>query len=689
MTGIDGYDWSPLGGSNPVPGDPDKVRTMGDQFSDLSSTVKYHNKLIKGIGSQTSEVWQGSAADAFHVKIKPLPGYLDKLTTSYDQAAAALHAYWPKLREAQTHAVQALTKARTAQATINATQTQLTGLQGQASDAGDAYNRLANRPIPAKMTPADHDTRQAALLQAQTNYQQLQGQVSDTQATLTSAQSDLSDAHTQCQVAVGMANTAADTCQASLSAASKAGIQNPHHSIWGTLAGGVEHVVGDVFGAGEHLLNGATHWAGEEISTVEHVTVDVVGVTEAAWNAGTQWMGKEATGLTDDVVDTAVHAWDSSSQWVSHQAVGLADTAVHDFDVAKQWGTDAVHATVEGWDATTHFVAAHAGTIETIAAVATLGPAGMLLTPDGRHLIHEGLEKAEPVLKVTSTVLGIATGVLGVASLLLAPFGVGEVLDGFNEGLMLAKTADDGLLVAAGDKDADADVVSDLIGVGTMGLGSATDLMTDTFKAGSEVAEKTAVAASKEHDLVSATNAATHADKDVELTEAFVGKGDALDAAQARQADANNVLTRAKSESADANKEVGAAQQELDHAKENFDFHKPGDYLSAGSGKTTMAKSLDFVKSPKSYMNGVQKDLPHGAKLISRHSFGRYYGDYFKASKGVVALRGAKTAYLTYDSATWGHRMAHTDWGFKPEGYTSLQMPDVAGHAVFPTPAAG
>lgn len=140
VTGIDGYDWSALGGKNPVPGDPDAVRAMAEKFSGLASTVSVQNRLLRATTDEITLVWNGPAANAFAAKVAPLPGELDELVASYDDAASALGAYWPKLREAQDQALQALAKARAATQTIGATQAQLTAQNAQVAATAATYN---------------------------------------------------------------------------------------------------------------------------------------------------------------------------------------------------------------------------------------------------------------------------------------------------------------------------------------------------------------------------------------------------------------------------------------------------------------------------------------------------------------------------------------------------------------------
>src|SRR5579875_1714674 len=107
MGGVDGYDWSILGG-NPTPGDPDAIRSIARTLRDLGDGVANQNRLLRSIGGDSESIWTGPAADAFRPHVAKLPGQLDKLTVSYHDAADALDGYWPRLESAQQMAVQAL-----------------------------------------------------------------------------------------------------------------------------------------------------------------------------------------------------------------------------------------------------------------------------------------------------------------------------------------------------------------------------------------------------------------------------------------------------------------------------------------------------------------------------------------------------------------------------------------------------
>jgi hypothetical protein len=141
-----------------------------------------------------------------------------------------------------------------------------------------------------------------------------------------------------------------------------------------------------------------------------------------------------------------------------------------------------VHDVESAWDDTTHWVGQHAETIETVAAAA-LGPAGLLLTSEGRALLKNAMEAMNPVFEVVSGVCGVVS--FGLAIVGFIP-GIGEVADALNEGVNLIKTgADAGMLVdgelegnRAEVSEAEQNLVGDAIGLATGGesrLGTGLD----------------------------------------------------------------------------------------------------------------------------------------------------------------------------------------------------------------------
>lgn len=269
MTGIDGYDWASVGWSNPVPGDPDVVRQIADQFASLAAEASSQNSLLRSVGSDADAVWKGGAADAFHPTVAKLPGQLDKLVTSYRDAADALNGFWPRHRSAQQTAVQALAKAKVAQAAQGAAKAQLASAQSGADGAANAYNQAVNPPaVPGRpQSPASPANTANLLLQ----YRSAQHSLANAQSAVSSADADMQSAIDLRDRATSEFNAAAAGFVNAINAASHAGIQNPHEGLFGSIFGGVEHLAGDI----GHDFTDAYHWSQQHVLPVLKV-VDTV-----------------------------------------------------------------------------------------------------------------------------------------------------------------------------------------------------------------------------------------------------------------------------------------------------------------------------------------------------------------------------------------------------------------------------
>jgi hypothetical protein len=346
-------DWSPFGG-NPVPGDPGQVRALAQRFSDFVGQVNQQHGLLMDVHNGVGGVWMSPAGRAFSPHLGQLPGQLQKLHTSYADAADALDAYWPELQDAQSMATTALAKVHAAiqaQGAAKAAQAQdYQVFQVHQAELEQQAKQQANQSgLPVTFTLSSYSPSPAVVAQTDQANQAYQAAIS------------LKDQ------AVEKAKTAAQRLSGRLDDASKAGIQNPHYGFFGGLLHDAESA-----------FDGATHWVGQ-----------------------------------------------------------------------------------------------HAGTIETVAAAA-LGPAGLLLTSQGRALLKHAMEAMNPVFEAVSGVCGVVS--FGLAIVGFIP-GVGEVADALNEGVNLVRTgADAGMLVDGeleGNKaevsDAEQNLEGDALGLMTGG----------------------------------------------------------------------------------------------------------------------------------------------------------------------------------------------------------------------------
>lgn len=126
-------DWSPLAGSDPIPGDPPAVGGLVERLDATTEVIREQTARMQGIDAQS--FWEGEAAEQFANHQKELPGLLDNLVERYARVSAALSAYHPSLDEAQVMARQALTRARAAEADIAQAERGLDQMEQQADDA--------------------------------------------------------------------------------------------------------------------------------------------------------------------------------------------------------------------------------------------------------------------------------------------------------------------------------------------------------------------------------------------------------------------------------------------------------------------------------------------------------------------------------------------------------------------------
>jgi hypothetical protein len=107
-------DWSPLAGSNPIPGRPEAMHELAGRMESTRSIIDTQVGRISGFDADG--FWTGDAADQFREQKGDLPEKLQMLAERYRRAAGALRTYAPELDEAQQMARRALADARQAEA---------------------------------------------------------------------------------------------------------------------------------------------------------------------------------------------------------------------------------------------------------------------------------------------------------------------------------------------------------------------------------------------------------------------------------------------------------------------------------------------------------------------------------------------------------------------------------------------
>ena len=111
-------DWSPLAGSDPVPGDPDEVERAARSLADMAEEITRQTANLTRLA--TAEGWDAEAGRTFADSAGELSGQLGKAHGRYATAAGALRGYAPELRHAQSVADAALAEAKQAQVSVDA-----------------------------------------------------------------------------------------------------------------------------------------------------------------------------------------------------------------------------------------------------------------------------------------------------------------------------------------------------------------------------------------------------------------------------------------------------------------------------------------------------------------------------------------------------------------------------------------
>ncbi|MDT0319388.1 DUF6531 domain-containing protein [Streptomyces sp. DSM 44918] len=217
-------DWSPVDmDSDPTPGDPEEVRTLADGLQTFADEVGEALGRVRGMAEDRAVMdWAGLSAEAFRSEFDGVPGNLEKLRTSYDMAAQALQAYWPKLETAQGMADRALDRAVAAQADLSSARAALSDAQDWVSRAGDEAERLEREGERDGVEPPSEAEVRAATRDANA----AQSAASSAQSRVDSAEEALSAARQLALDAKEMREEAASTCASEIDEASDAGIQN-------------------------------------------------------------------------------------------------------------------------------------------------------------------------------------------------------------------------------------------------------------------------------------------------------------------------------------------------------------------------------------------------------------------------------------------------------------------------------
>jgi len=164
-------DWSPLAGSDPVPGDHYEVARMGRHYSDVADAIeRAASKLRQLAGGNDGQ--ESDAVDALDDSCQEVADDISRAHERYAGVGAALTAYAPELEQAQADSLAALTAAQqadsdhraattrqdnarspgesdAAQTDLDAASTALTNARTKLQDAIDRRDRAARTAIEA------------------------------------------------------------------------------------------------------------------------------------------------------------------------------------------------------------------------------------------------------------------------------------------------------------------------------------------------------------------------------------------------------------------------------------------------------------------------------------------------------------------------------------------------------------
>lgn len=142
-------DWSPLAGSDPVPGDPDEVDRIGRRYEDTATALRDQAARLRALARDES--WDSDAGNEWRHQGREVAEKLHKVVDRYDVAGRALRTYSGELRSAQNRADSALALAQEAER------------QSRAADNARREQARQHASAPPETPPPDtsHLDRQA------------------------------------------------------------------------------------------------------------------------------------------------------------------------------------------------------------------------------------------------------------------------------------------------------------------------------------------------------------------------------------------------------------------------------------------------------------------------------------------------------------------------------------------------
>lgn len=250
------------------------VGALGGMLRSIATQAQSSAAGLRGAAGDAS--WTGTAADAFRSGVGKLPGDLDNVTRSYQEAADALTAYEGELSTLQPAFQSLVSQLGTASATLANAQTSLNGAQQSLSAAS------------AKLTPAAFANPLAPLPSVPAN-SPLRAAVSSANTAVNNAQGEVDGLSARGFHILDEFQTARNTAKGHVDSA---GHMPPHRSFWdsvfhdvGSFMGGALHFVEDI---GVGIWNSVTGTVGAFENFVNHPSLESFGklAADVAVDAG-------------------------------------------------------------------------------------------------------------------------------------------------------------------------------------------------------------------------------------------------------------------------------------------------------------------------------------------------------------------------------------------------------------------
>jgi hypothetical protein len=147
-------DWSPLAGSDPVPGDPDRVEQLGSHYQRVASAISdAATKLCRIADHQDMH---SEAVDAFRDTAREVADGISRAHERYDGVGRALTGYAPELRDAQSESAAALMQAKQAEEDLATANRLANAAQARIHAAPEGADTTADRGADRRaLTAAD------------------------------------------------------------------------------------------------------------------------------------------------------------------------------------------------------------------------------------------------------------------------------------------------------------------------------------------------------------------------------------------------------------------------------------------------------------------------------------------------------------------------------------------------------